>query len=170
MSAVDPELVGRLFEEHASVLELYARQWCDSPQDIVQEAFLKLFRQQVPPQNVVAWLYRVVRNEAVTAARVRFRKQKHETIRAAAAGSWFHADDTWAIDPTEVTAVLATIPLEEREIIVARVWGGLTFEQIAEITESSSSTAQRRYQAGILTLRERLGAACPSTSATPTRI
>jgi RNA polymerase sigma-70 factor (ECF subfamily) len=168
MSAVDPEFVGRLFEEHASVLELYARQWCDSPQDIVQDAFLKLFRQQESPRNVVAWLYRVVRNEAVTAARVRFRKQKHETLRAAA-GNWFHVDDTWAIDPTEVTAALATIPLEQREIIVARAWGGLTFEQIAEITETSSSTAQRRYQAGILTLRERLGAACPSTSTTPTR-
>ena len=91
-------------------------------------------------------------------------------FRAAATETWFRADAGWTIDPAEVAAVLATLPVEQREIIVAHVWGGLTFEQIAEIIETSSSTAQRHYQAGILTLRERLGAVCPSTSTTPTRI
>jgi RNA polymerase sigma-70 factor (ECF subfamily) len=170
MSAVDPELVGRLFEEHASVLELYARQWCSSPQDIVQEAFLKLFRQTVWPHNVVPWLFRVVRNEAVTAARAARRKQQHERFQAVTTGNWFRVDDARTIDPAEVAAALATLPIEQREIIVAHVWGGLTFMQIAEITETSSSTAQRHYQAGILALRERLGFRCPSTNAMPTPI
>ena len=39
---MDPDLLGNLLDQHSSSLELYARQWCDSPEDVVQEAFLKL--------------------------------------------------------------------------------------------------------------------------------
>ena len=38
---------------------------------------------------------------------------------------------------------------EQREVIVARHWGGLSFEQIAEVVGCSASTAFRRYAAGV---------------------
>ena len=31
-----PELLGRLFDDHAAALVLYARQWCATPEDVVQ--------------------------------------------------------------------------------------------------------------------------------------
>ena len=37
-----PEGLVRLVDAHAAALVLYARQWCAVPEDIVQEAFLKL--------------------------------------------------------------------------------------------------------------------------------
>jgi RNA polymerase sigma-70 factor (ECF subfamily) len=37
----------------------------------------------------------------------------------------------------------------------------LTFEQIGELTGVSSSTAHRRYLAGLSALRERLRVPCP---------
>ena len=40
MGRVGPEILGRLFDEHAAALVLYARQWCESAEDVVQEAFL----------------------------------------------------------------------------------------------------------------------------------
>ena len=43
----------------------FARQWCQTPDDVVQEAFLQLARQRTWPRSVVAWLYRVVRNGAL---------------------------------------------------------------------------------------------------------
>ena len=64
MSGVGPELLGRLVDENAAALVLYARQWCSAPEDVVQEAFLKLAAQKPAPDNPVAWLYRVVRNAA----------------------------------------------------------------------------------------------------------
>jgi RNA polymerase sigma-70 factor (ECF subfamily) len=170
MSLLDPELVGRLAQAHAPALELFARQRCDAPQDIVQEAFLKLFRQPELPQKVLPWLFRVVRNEAIAAARKRRRRQKHETARAGATTGWFRPADEGPLDANEAAAALATLPIEEREIIVAHVWGGLTFEQIAELTDVSSSTAHRHYTTGILKLRERLLSLCPSTNTTKSRM
>ena len=46
------------------------------------------------------------------------------------------------------TAALAELSDDEREVIVAHIWGGLTFAQIAEVTGLPSSTAHRRYEAG----------------------
>jgi RNA polymerase sigma-70 factor (ECF subfamily) len=51
---------------------------------------------------------------------------------------------------------LAELPLEQREVIVARIWGGLTFEDIACVADCSVPTAHRRYHAGLAALRERL--------------
>ena len=47
---------------------------------------------------------------------------------------------------------------EQREAIVARLWGGLSFEQIAEVTGCATSTAFRWFSAGIETLRKELDA------------
>src|SRR5262245_59139465 len=56
-SSMGPEILGRLIDEHAAALTLYARQWCDAPEDVVQEAFLKLVAQRPVPDSPAAWLY-----------------------------------------------------------------------------------------------------------------
>lgn len=160
---MDAEYLGRLLDEHAAALELYARQWCAAPEDVVQEAFLQLVRQTKLPTLVVPWLYRVVRNGAMSAARSAGRRRHHEAAVAIRDEAWFIGIDGARLDAQSATAALSALPIEERETIVAHLWGGLTFEQIAELTETSSSTAHRRYEAGLLVLRERLGAACPKT-------
>ena len=65
----------RLIDAHAAPLVLYARQWCGTPEDVVQEAFIELVRQKRPPADVVAWLYRVVRNGALVVAKSARREQ-----------------------------------------------------------------------------------------------
>ena len=161
-----PEELGRLIDQHAAALTLYARQWCAAPEDVVQEAFVKLVRVTEPPRDVLPWLYRVVRNAALSAARAEIRRRHHETRAAAQMPAWFTSDTTSPLDAEAVTAALQGLPVEEREVIVAHLWGGLTFEQIAEVTGCSSSTAHRRYLAGLSSLRERLKVPCPKTSTT----
>jgi RNA polymerase sigma-70 factor (ECF subfamily) len=156
-----PELLGRLVDEHAAALVLYARQWCSAAEDVVQEAFLKLVAQRPPPANAVPWLYRVVRNAAVSAARAERRRRRHETAAAERAPAWFAAAEATALDVAAATGALRALPLEQREVIVAHLWGGLTFEQIAELAGCSSSTAHRWYAAGLSALRERLRVPCP---------
>ena len=89
----------------------------------------------------------------------------------AEARTWFQADSNAshpdALDPESATAELRALPLEQREVIVGHLWGGLTFEQIAKITGISSSTAHRQYCAGLSTLRERLGVSCHKTRTIP---
>jgi RNA polymerase sigma-70 factor (ECF subfamily) len=157
-----PELLRKLVDEHAAALVLYARQWCAAPEDVVQEAFIKLAGQRTTPAQVVPWLYRVVRNVAVSAARAAARRRRHEAVAAARVPTWFGPPTGGWLDAEAATAALHALPLEQREIVVAHIWGGLTFEQIGEVTGVSASTAHRGYLAGLSALRERLGVSCPN--------
>jgi RNA polymerase sigma-70 factor (ECF subfamily) len=164
---VGPELLARLIDAHAAGLVLYARQWCAAPEDVVQEAFLRLAAQTATPLNPVGWLYRAVRNGALGAARAQRRRRHHETIVAHGTPRWFVPSAEDRLDAETAARALQTLPLEQREVIVAHLWGGLTFEQIAELIGSSSSTAHRLYQAGLSALRERLSGPCPRTPLIP---
>lgn len=91
----------------------------------------------------------------------------------AARATWFQSDSASRLDgrpvdgspvdgrpvdgsPVEsgvIADALATLATEVREVIVARIWGGLTFEQIGQLVGVSTSVAHRRFMAGLKTLR-----------------
>ena len=134
------------------------------PEDVVQDAFLKLAAQRELPDNPAAWLFRVVRNGAIDAGQAARRRKRYESAAASWAAPWFEADADERAGSRSIRSRLPAsfraLPIEEREIIVAHLWGGLTFEQIAGVAGCSSSTAHRLYARGLLTLRERLGVSC----------
>jgi RNA polymerase sigma factor (sigma-70 family) len=158
---MDARLLARLVDEQAAALVLYARQWCAAPEDVVQEAFVKLAGQRPTPANPTAWLYRVVRNGALSAGRAERRRRRHERVAAAQAPLWFVPAEVEGLDAGAATEALQALPGEQRETIVAHLWGGLTFEQIGELSGVSASTAHRRYLAALSALRERLQVPCP---------
>jgi RNA polymerase sigma factor (sigma-70 family) len=170
MARIDPDTLGRLFDEHGRSLLLIARQWCDAPDDIVQDAFVALARQTVVPDRVVPWLYRVVRNGAIGAARQtrRRREERAASVEAVPCDPWFASTDD-QIEAERATQLLADLDGEAREAIVARLWGGLTFEEIARLQGCSLSTTYRRYQAGLARLQERLEPRWTSTNQNLTR-
>src|SRR5262249_41200223 len=152
---MSPHEFARLVDAHGAPLILYARQWCAAPEDVVQEAFLKLVRQGRPPDDPVAWLYRVVRNGALDAGKLARRRPSRE--RSAA------RPDPWFVEPGgEGPAAVETPPVGGGGVIAARLWGGLGFEQVATLAGCSASTAFRRYSAGIDALRKELGVPCPT--------
>jgi len=160
MSATD---IARLIDANAAPLVLYARQLCETPEDVVQEAFLKLVRQSGPPVDAVAWLYRVVRNGALDAAKMARRRQRRESA-AARPVRWFVESEVDGLEAETAVAALERLAPEEREVIVAHHWGGLSFQQIAVVAGCSASTAFRRYTAGVEDLRKQLGVICPNRS------
>jgi RNA polymerase sigma-70 factor (ECF subfamily) len=166
MGSIGPELLRRLFDAHAPALRLYARQWCDGADadDAVQEAFVSLARQAALPDRVGAWLHRVVRNAAVSAARGRSRRRRREA-RVSIGEAWFSTVDD-EIDARDATRYLAELATECREAIVARLWGGLTFDQIARLQGCSLTTAFRHYQDGLSRLHERLERPCSTGTKT----
>src|SRR5438045_3731464 len=141
-----PEQLGRLIDAHAAALALYARQWCAAPEDVVQEALLRLAGLPEPPGHAAAWLYAVVRNLARRAAR---RRQRHEAVAAARQPPWFSPPEGDSLDADAAAQALQSLPPDEREVVVAHVWGGLTFEQIGALIGASAATAYRRYAAGL---------------------
>jgi len=156
MVGVDHEQLTQLLDQHSAALVLYAHQWCRTPEDVVQEAFLRLMRERPAPTNAVGWLYRVVRNGAIDASRAAGRRDNYETSAASERVPWFvlSADD--AVDGEAAVSILEMLPIDEREVIVLRLWGGQSFEQIAELIGHSTSTAHRRYEAGIAALRNQM--------------
>ena len=98
MNFPGPELLGRLLNEHAAALALFARQWCSCPEDVVQEAFMRLAAEREAPANPAAWLFTVVRNGAISAGRAESRRRKHEASAAHQTAEWFEADAADSID------------------------------------------------------------------------
>ena len=160
MSILGPKAVTRLWDEHGPALVLYARQWCDTPEDVVQEAFLLLVRQVAAPGNPVGWIYRVVRNRAINAARAGGRRRRREAAVATRDEPWFEITADDRLDAAAVTGALKDLPIEQREAIIARLWGGLSYEEISRISGRSTSTVFRCYQRGLAALRERLDWSC----------
>lgn len=158
---MSPHEFARLLDGQGPALVLFARQWCAAPEDVVQDAFLKLAAGRETPRDATAWLYRVVRNGAIDAGKMARRRQQRESA-VARPERWFVESEIDGLDADTAVTALQQLPLDQREPIVAHLWGGLNFEQIGEIAGCSSSTAHRRYCAGIASIRERLGVPCPN--------
>ncbi|MHB8863241.1 MAG: RNA polymerase sigma factor [Pirellulaceae bacterium] len=154
------EDMAAIVDAHADALLLFARQWSNaSAADVVQEAFLQLVRHvkaNDPPENVVAWLYRVVRNELTTQHQGRRCARVREKRVASERPEWFEPSLDTRLDAVQAAEQLETLPIEQRETVVARIWGRLSFEEIADLTKTSRSTAHRRYLSAIETLRKGL--------------
>jgi RNA polymerase sigma-70 factor (ECF subfamily) len=158
---MDPDLLGYLIDRYSAALILFARSWCHCPEDVVQEVFIRLARQRESPVHAGAWLYRSVRNAAISAGRSERRRLNHEGAVAERTALFFvPPEDAAGLDAALASEALAKLPLEQREVIVAHLWGGLTFEQIAELTGGSAATAWRRYGAGLAELRTLMGIPC----------
>ena len=140
-----------LWNTHVRGLILYARQWADrEAEDVVQDAFLKLLAADPPPYEPKAWLYRVVRNAAID------RQRRNRWFRPPPLDNWFEnlPDKTQPFDGVELTGLLETLPEHIREIVIAKIWGNLTFREIAELAQRPISSVHRDYQNGIEQLRK----------------
>ena len=146
MKKIDTQELRQLLDAHGAALMLYARQWYRAPEDALQEALIDLLRQTPAPHYPVAWLFTTIRRRALNLARAEQRRAKHQRQAAAERATWFLSNEDMPFEPGELERLLAQLPPLEREIVVARIWGELSFEQIAALIASSSSAVHRRYQ------------------------
>src|SRR5436190_931905 len=112
MHMMDAHTLARLIDAHAAALVLYARQWGGAAEDVVQEAFVKLAACRTPPDNPAAWLHRVVRHGAISAARSEKRRRTHESRAAARTASWFLPSEGADLDGRQAAQALEQLPLE----------------------------------------------------------
>ena len=169
---VNAQLIATLLKAHSATLQRYAAQWTVCPDDCVQDAFVKLAGQSELPDSLAAWLYRVVKNGAINRAKSEQRRAKHEQLaaeklaadrRSIAAGS-SHMDEQF-----ELETALANLNAPDRELIVLRIWSQLTWQEIADLTDQSSSGAQRHYVAALKKLKNTLEQPCPTNSTNPNK-
>ena len=155
--SMDDDELSECFTAHAPALALYARQWLDRwrAEDAVQEAFVRLILQRVPPRNVKAWLYRTVRNEAISQWRSSRSREARER-RSASPEACLESHD----DAEAVIRAMALLPAIEREILVLRIWGELGLREISELVGIPPSTVFQHYKSALETMRKWMDATC----------
>jgi len=129
----------------------------DDAEDVLQEVFFRLvkysFRLRLV-HDLRAFAFRIARNEA---SRFLQRKIHGEQAAQPAAGfaeslrRSYSAPD--GLTELALASALAQIPDEQREVIVLRVFEGLSFKEIAAASGQSINTVASRYRYGIEKMR-----------------
>ncbi|MCU0616478.1 MAG: RNA polymerase sigma-70 factor [Gemmatimonadaceae bacterium] len=132
--------------------------------DIVQVAFIRLWEQRDvldPERSIRAWLFRTVRNEALTRLRdARNRDRSLETWDDAP--HWRPPDPDALLEESELgrslQAWMAELPERQREAIRLSRFEGLSHEEIAEAMDIAPRTVNNHIVRGLQTLRARFDA------------
>ena len=136
---------------------LYARQWSPDQQaeDIVQDAFIKLLKQRTCPDNVRAWLFRVVRNDSISMLRRLQRRRAREGF-GSRESMWFESRCDDLIDARLAQDVLQTLEPRLREIVMLRIWGQMTLKEISQVVNKSIPWVHHDYKMALEVIKKRL--------------
>jgi RNA polymerase sigma factor (sigma-70 family) len=172
VSGIDETTLHAIIQRWAPTLVLYSRQWCASPEDAVQESLIELVKEMHVPPNPIAWLFHVVRFRSQNQARAQRRREHHEQVAAALRTAWFesNSDPTSRFDGHELTTALVRLESLDREIVIARIWGQLSWSEVSELVDRPISTLHRRYTQALHELRKNLTIAIPQLGEAHERI
>jgi RNA polymerase sigma-70 factor (ECF subfamily) len=146
-------------EDHTPQFLLFARQQARSEadaQDLVQEAIIEAWQRQgdsTPPPR--ALVFATIHRRAIDRARHEDRRTERE--RAATEPlpeAWFdtHVEDREL--RLLIQGAMIRLPDLYRHVITLKVWGGLTFAEIADVLGIPANTAASRYRYGLEEVRK----------------
>jgi RNA polymerase sigma-70 factor (ECF subfamily) len=181
MVATDEELVSAFRGGDLSAFDTLVKRWekkiqgavfrimgsGEDARDLAQETFLRAYR-GLPTFKSEArfssWLYQI----ALNLCRDRLRQRRGKIMlsiedldpataaridrSAASAQELVEARDTSRL----VSGAMATLPEEQREVIVLKEYQGLTFQEIADTLDVPVSTVKTRLYRGLVQMREHL--------------
>ncbi len=147
-------------ERHIPALILLARQWVPGSadaEDVVQEAFVRFWRSRHRVSDPAAYCYACVKHVALNWQRGRMRQSRREEVSARSEGETLFADP---LEQNErrlaIEVALRSLPESQREVLVMRIWGELSFTQIGTALQISDNTAKSRYRYALAKLGEQL--------------
>lgn len=147
----------RIYDAKASELVLYGRALGlghVEAEDVLQETFMALLPMAAAPEKPENYIVRSFRNRALNYRRTLWRRltREWESLR------WFEKSPDETPEEQAAMVQLAELPLEQREVIVLKIWHGCTFEEIGGLLEISPNTAAGRYRYGLQKLKTKLAA------------
>ncbi len=148
----EQKAVELLYELLTPYLSRYVSTLVETPQDledVVQAFFVRVC---CSPQRVVraerpyAYCLRMIRNEALKLARQhqRARRPREKEGRKKETSPETSAQQAELCQ--RVRRALKRLPEEQAEVVVLKVWEGLTFAEIAEVLDESANTVASRYR------------------------
>jgi RNA polymerase sigma-70 factor (ECF subfamily) len=126
----------------------------EAASDIVQTAFLRAVKSRRRfrrVDNPAAYMFEIARNETARALKQRGRRKE---IALARDESWDGAAKPPGDEDAEVLgAALARLAADDREIVELKVFGGLTFAEVADIVGRPAATVATRHRRALASLR-----------------
>jgi len=145
------------FAELGPGLVLFARQFVRSvadAEDIVQDAFVRFWKKEHSIENR-ALLFATVRSVALDLLRRDARRARREANAALeveqSTQPQFDFDDD---SQRELAAAVDRLPVEQREVLVMKIWNELTFAEIGDALAISQNTAASRYRYALASLKK----------------
>jgi RNA polymerase sigma-70 factor (ECF subfamily) len=126
----------------------------DAASDAIQAAFLRAVKSRRRFRNIdnpIAYLFQIARNEAVRLADKERRNRESPLptgVLLAANSSVTTTDDSDA-----VATALARLDADDRELIELKIYAGLTFREIADVTGRPPGTVATHYRRALESLR-----------------
>ena len=155
------EMMGRAIFTTAYVITGHR----EDAEDILQDTLVEIYqdaRFYRPRTNPRAWVLTVTRHTALDVVRKRTRHATAPLDTAEALPTPPDAEEELAA----LWDLLAVLSPEERELVVLRLYHGLSHGEIAETLRISTAAAQKRYRRAIDKLRAHHGVPQPTSTAT----
>jgi RNA polymerase sigma-70 factor, ECF subfamily len=144
-----------LYEAQASQLILYGRALGLShseAEDVLQETFVALIQRSERPEQPEHYCVRTFRNRAYNYRRSLWRR----VVRELESVRWFERSEGEGPQERAAMKCLARLPVDQREVIVLKIWHQYTFDEIGGLLGISPNTAAGRYRYGLQKLRAAL--------------
>lgn len=151
-----------LYDACADRLHRYLTAWTgshDLASDVLQSAFLRVVKSRRRfrrVENPVAYVFQIARNEALRAVASQ-RKRRQSSAAGGSALPPTPKASEYIVDVNDdaelVAAALGRLANGDREIVELKVFGGLTFREIADVVELPMATVATRYRRALESLR-----------------
>ena len=119
--------------------------------DLLQEALVEVWRRGRCQPVDDALVYRTIRRRAIDLGRRNDRRERRE-LAAAPVPWWEDAGEEHGLD-AELENAVKTLPADLRDVVMLKVWGELTFRQVADALSLPPGTVASRYRQAVEQLR-----------------
>jgi RNA polymerase sigma-70 factor (ECF subfamily) len=160
------DALAEAYRRHAGAVYALARRLLVDPgmaEEVVQEVFLRLWNQpdKFDPErgSLRAFLLAQAHGRSVDLLRSetsRRRREERDARRTAEAGYDIELEVTDLSVADQVKAVMAELPVDERQAIELAYFGGHTYRQVAVLLDQPEGTVKSRIRAGLRRMRDQL--------------
>ena len=126
------------------------------------DEFARLFARELPAVDLVAYVFRSVRNSAIDLTRT----SNRQTSLKDSLFNGYHQPANRSVEPTDELMIkerceqlrdaLEQLPEQEREAVILKSFAELTFEQAGSIANVPSKTIATRYRRALAKLETQL--------------
>ena len=117
-------------------------------EDVLHQVFLEMLGRISMPDEPRPYLFRAVRNRALN-----FRRG-NQRLSPLDHHEWLVKTEATMQAAVAIEKAMRDLPAEQREVVVMKVWGEMTLEEMATVLEIPANTVASRYRYALAKLRE----------------